>query len=89
MTAAEVPAGSGSGPATGGSTAPPAPGEAAEESSNSTPRREPQVNQVPLQQVRGQEGSGGAKGSCGGVKGSVAVDQFAFLDSINFGTVSS
>uniref|UniRef100_A0A8C7QQZ7 E3 ubiquitin-protein ligase HUWE1 n=1 Tax=Oncorhynchus mykiss TaxID=8022 RepID=A0A8C7QQZ7_ONCMY len=39
------------GPATGGSSAPPAPGEAAEDSSNSTPRREPQVNQVPLQQL--------------------------------------
>uniref|UniRef100_A0AAZ3Q913 E3 ubiquitin-protein ligase HUWE1 n=1 Tax=Oncorhynchus tshawytscha TaxID=74940 RepID=A0AAZ3Q913_ONCTS len=51
VTAAEVPAGSGSGPATGGSSAPPAPGEAAEDSSNSTPRREPQVNQVPLQQL--------------------------------------
>ncbi|KAK6308449.1 hypothetical protein J4Q44_G00217200 [Coregonus suidteri] len=53
VSAGECPAGSVPGPAIGGSTAPPAPGGAAEDSTNTTPRREPPVNQAQLQQGQG------------------------------------
>uniref|UniRef100_A0A8K9Y076 E3 ubiquitin-protein ligase HUWE1 n=1 Tax=Oncorhynchus mykiss TaxID=8022 RepID=A0A8K9Y076_ONCMY len=51
VNAGEGPAGSVPGPAIGSSTAPPAPGGAAEDSTNTTPRREPPVNQAQLQQL--------------------------------------
>ncbi|XP_071229523.1 E3 ubiquitin-protein ligase HUWE1-like isoform X19 [Salvelinus alpinus] len=53
VNAGEGPAGSVPGPAIGSSTAPPAPGGAAEDSTNTTPRREPPVNQAQLQQAQG------------------------------------
>ncbi|KAM9431243.1 E3 ubiquitin-protein ligase HUWE1-like isoform 7-T7 [Salvelinus alpinus] len=53
VNAGEGPAGSVPGPAIGSSTAPPAPGGAAEDSTNTTPRREPPVNQTQLQQAQG------------------------------------
>nr|XP_029521070.1 E3 ubiquitin-protein ligase HUWE1-like isoform X1 [Oncorhynchus nerka]XP_029521072.1 E3 ubiquitin-protein ligase HUWE1-like isoform X1 [Oncorhynchus nerka]XP_029521073.1 E3 ubiquitin-protein ligase HUWE1-like isoform X1 [Oncorhynchus nerka]XP_029521074.1 E3 ubiquitin-protein ligase HUWE1-like isoform X1 [Oncorhynchus nerka] len=53
VNAGEGPAGSVPGPAIGSSTAPSAPGSAAEDSTNTTPRREPPVNQAQLQQAQG------------------------------------